>query len=199
MFQTLSSTYVHKKRLTLGPTVLTELAADKVKEEQANVAVVCFFLFLYFAVSLIVNSAGAVVYSSLKTTESWELFCVTLALDVFGLFTASMGFYSVGHVESEHIERFVNITKLFCISYVLSWAFEIAIYFSKISESMSEVLGLSNEQGMCLVAIFFLIVSLLAAFVYKVAENFYLAYQDWRAYTPNNDGTYKPPILLLDR
>ena len=199
MYQTLSSTYIHKKRLSQGPNILTEMLADQVKEECGNVALVCCFLFIYFAVSLITNIAGALMDKEFGSVLSVELLCVGLVLDVFGLFTASLGFYSLSHVKTEYVQRYVDATWFFCVSYVLSWLCEYALCYSTINHNLSTKLSLSDEQVFCFLIIVFLAISLISALVYTTAKNFYLAIQDWRAYTPNNDGNYRPPMILLDR
>ena len=199
MYPAQSLTYTHKRRLALGPSQLTELARDKVKEERGNVALLASFQLLYFLVGLIANIYGAVSDPGFGSTLSVELFSVSLMLDILGVVTACVGLAAVQYAKTVLAQRYMTFCQYFCSAYVVSWVLEIALGYREVSASLREKVGLSEEQVLCVLGIWILAVSFAAAMVYICAEHYYQALEDLRACVPRSDGSYIPPALTLDR
>lgn len=199
MYTSQTYTYTHKRRLSLGPSLLAELAGDKVKEERGNVALVSTFQLLYFLVALIANIYGALSDPAFGSSLSVELFSVSLVIDVLGLFTAFSGLLAVQYTKSASALRYLTVCQYFCAIYVLSWVLELALGYSEVCESLKGRVGLSEEQVLCVMGLWVLVVGYVAMMVYVCAEHYYQALEDLRACIPRSDGTYSPPLLSLDR
>lgn len=199
MYPSQSHTYTHKRRLSLGPSLLTELARDKVKEERGNVALVCSFQLLYFLVALVTNVYGAVWDSAFGSALSAWLLGISLVWDVLGVCTACVGLMAVQNAKSAAAQRYLTLCQYFCGTYVLSWVLELALVYSEVCEQQEEKVGLSDEQVLCAMGVWVLVVGFVAAMVYICAEHYYQSLEDLRACVPRSDGSYAPPALILDR
>lgn len=199
MYPSHTYTYTHKRRLSLGPSLLTELARDKVKEERGNVALVSSFQLLYFLVALVTNVYGAVSDPAFGSSLSVKLLGVSLVLDVFGVFTAGAGLVAVNHAKAASAQRYLTLCQYFCGTYVLSWVLELALSYSGVCERLKSNVGLSDEQVLCALGVWVLMVSFVATMVYVCAEHYYQSLEDLRACIPRSDGSYSPPTLILDR
>ena len=191
-----SSSTSYMRKSTADTTAIKDVIKKHVERSSSSVWLICVFLFVYFLVSCVFT----VIHVSIAFMDYATSDLLKAAFDVFmalfGMLTASLGFYSVNTLAVTDARRFFVVLLIFGLIYLVSIIATAAVHFNSLSNYMTDEYGFSLTNSLTTISLGVVIASyVMVSFILK-SYNFQKSIQQMMDVQPKTDRPKNLPTIL---
>ena len=192
-----TSSISYMRKSTADTTAIKDVIKKHVERSSSSVWLICVFLFLYFLVSCVFTVINvSIAFMDFSTSDTMRA-AADILIALFGMLTASLGFYSVNTLAVADARRFFRLLLVLSFVYLLSIITTAVVNFNSLSEDVKRH-GVSLANSLTTVSLCVVIASyVMVSFILK-AYNFQKSIQEMMDVQPKSD---RPKVLptILDR
>lgn len=193
-----SSSTSYMRKSATDTTAITDVVKKHVKRSSEGIWLISLFLFVYFLVSCVFAILSFAIDFMNFSTSDMLRWTGEILIDLFGMLTASLGFYSVSTQTLPDARRFFRVLLVLGLVYLFSLLTTAVIHFNSLSNYLEEKYAFSLMNSLTSISLAVVIVAyIVVSFILK-AYNFQKSIQQMMDVQPK---TERPKVLptILDR
>lgn len=191
-----SSSTSYMRKSATDTTAITDVVKKHVKRSSDGIWLISLFLFLYFLVSCVFAILSfAIDFMSFSTSDMMR-WTAEVLISLFGMLSASLGFYSVSTQALQDARRFFRVLLVLGLVYLLSLLTTAIVHFSSLAAYLEESYAFSLMNSLTAISLSVVVAAyVVVSFILK-AYNFQKSIQQMMDVQPKNERPKALPTIL---
>lgn len=191
-----SSSTSYMRKSATDTTAITDVVKKHVKRSSDGIWLISLFLFLYFLVSCVFAILSfAMDFMSFSSSDLMR-WAAEVLISLFGMLTASLGFYCVSTQALQDARRFFKVLLVLGLVYLLSLIVTAVVQFSSLAVFLEESYAFSLMNSLTAISLSVVVAAyVVVSFILK-AYNFQKSIQQMMDVQPKNERPKALPTIL---
>lgn len=191
-----SSSTSYMRKSATDTTAITDVVKKHVKRSSDGIWLISLFLFLYFLVSCVFAILSFAIDFMDFTSSDMMRWTAEVLISLFGMLSASLGFYSVSTQALQDARRFFRMLLVLGPFYLVLLLITAIVHFSSLADYLKDTYEFSQMNSLTAISLSVVVAAyIVVSFILK-AYNFQKSIQQMMDVQPKNERPKALPTIL---
>ena len=191
-----SSSTSYMRKSATDTTAITDVVKKHVKRSSDGIWLISLFLFLYFLVSCVFAILSFAIDFMDFTSSDMMRWTAEVLISLFGMLSASLGFYSVSTQALQDARRFFRMLLVLGPFYLVLLLITAIVHFSSLADYLKGTYEFSQMNSLTAISLSVVVAAyIVVSFILK-AYNFQKSIQQMMDVQPKNERPKALPTIL---